>query len=80
MLGRTYEELKKDARLACKVRGHFIRRINTTSWTEAHGHRGAAKCEKCPAYVQVIQHPAPNEIDIGGPAVAMDCPTDPKWC
>ena len=30
-------------------------------------------CIYCDMYVQVIPKPYPNEIDIGGTAVALDC-------
>ena len=33
--------------------------------------RATAHCTLCGAWVQVIAHPAPNEIDIGGEAVAV---------
>lgn len=31
------------------------------------------KCAKCNKWVQVIVNPQPNEINIGGPAVATNC-------
>ena len=32
-----------------------------------------AKCRQCEKWVQVELNPAPNSIDIGGPAVALGC-------
>ena len=32
-----------------------------------------AECKVCGAWVQVNTNPAPNQIDIGGPSVAVDC-------
>lgn len=32
-----------------------------------------AKCRRCGAEVQVILYPKPNEINIGGEAVALTC-------
>jgi hypothetical protein len=36
-----------------------------------------AYCKYCQMYVQVIPKPYPNEIDIGGNAVAITCPSVP---
>jgi len=75
----TFEELKRSARQSCYWRGHRMKPIRLTHKMSGH-RRGAARCNFCPAWVNVLEHPAPNEIEIGGPAVAMNCPTDAKWC
>jgi hypothetical protein len=33
-----------------------------------------ATCKKCGMWVQVLPHPMSNEINIGGTAVALNCP------
>lgn len=40
-----------------------------------HVH-GIATCKVCGAYVGIDSDPWPNGIDIGGPAVAINCEGD----
>ncbi len=63
-------ELQDEALESCKFRGHKMGKFNKYNISE---------CTICKAWVQVDDKPAPNGIDIGGPAVALHCPTDPKW-
>ncbi len=52
---------------ACRFRGHDMGR-----WQETLG--GAYSCcQRCDAQVTVKVDPLPNNIDIGGSAVAMHC-------
>lgn len=47
----------------------------STNETEEEGRfRRHSKCRRCGMGVQILTHPAPNEIDIGGEAVALNCP------
>jgi len=59
--------LKRRAEQACEWRGH-----NMEPWEDGHnGDRAWARCQDCGATVMVICYPAPNEIDIGGEALAV---------
>ena len=61
--------LIREARKSCKFRGHrmepFERSHNNT--------RAISACYNCEATVQIDTKPAPNGIDIGGDAVAINC-------
>ena len=64
--------LKKRAKAASKLRGHKL-----GLWRVFPGKSRTicnAKCEVCGAEVQCNDHPLPNEIEIGGTAVALNCP------
>ena len=63
-------ELQTEALESCKFRGHNM---------SAFDENNISECKTCKAWVQTDAKPAPNGIDIGGPAVAMHCPVDPKW-
>ena len=67
-------KLKREALKSTRARGHKIhwappyhgelRSLQTGTCTRAH----------CSAWVQTDTRPQPNGIDIGGPAVALNCP------
>ncbi len=64
--------LKQTARQAASQRGHSLCRfakLTTGSGNQIH----IAHCGVCQADVSVKLHPLPNEIDIGGEAVALNC-------
>ena len=60
--------LKIEAWASATRRGHDMAHFTTLS-----GHLAEAICRDCGAYVQVDTNPAPNGIDIGGTAVAINC-------
>ena len=69
--------LKKQAQQSTAWRGHSMK------WHAPHHgeHRSyqTAECVRCGMDVCVNTRPMPNEIDIGGNAVALDCsPTGPR--
>jgi len=67
-MSKTLNELKLEAQFAAGYRGHRLGK-----WQD--GCRlSAADCEVCGLGVSVTPDPMPNEIDVGGRAVAMDCP------
>jgi len=71
-------ELERQAVEACEFRGHTIGK-----WVVYHGESKSLannECLICGAWVQCNTKPAPNDIDIGGPAVALTCtnPVLPK--
>src|SRR6266446_6276311 len=59
----TLQRLKKEALHACNRRGHTMSRFRGNT----------ATCKICKRWVQVLDKTLPNQIDIGGPAVALDC-------
>ncbi len=67
--------LKQEAQEAAEFQGHILGRWEDLGivW---HGPAARATCANkgCTAWVQVETKPAPNSIDIGGPAVAVGCP------
>ena len=65
---RSLAELKREAREAAADRGHDLMHFAKVS---ARIH--VAMCAKCKRQVQINTSPVPNEIDIGGEAVALDC-------
>ena len=68
--GMTLRGLRKDAKDTATWRGHDMGRFDRF---------GVSTCHKCEAWVQVDAKPAPNGIDIGGPAVAIGCENYPYW-
>lgn len=62
------QRLKREARAAATARGHTLARFNY--W---HGGRYYAYCSQCGEEALVRERPAPNEIEIGGEAVALNC-------
>ncbi len=64
--------LRKSAQRATSWRGHGMK------WAAPFGRAGGplsqfGTCKRCGMEVQLIEHPAPNQIDIGGEAVALNC-------
>ena len=68
---RRIDRLIREARDAATARGH---KLAPFARYGSAAHRGASsKCVKCGAFIQVTSSPMPNEIDIGGTAVALGC-------
>ena len=67
----TLYKLKLKAEQVASTRGHKI-----YDWNETGRHSAIAFCENCGRYVQVDSKPLPNGIDIGGPALALQCEDD----
>ena len=63
--------LKAQANESAERRGHKL------AWSGPyHGESRSveyAECERCEAFVSVSTRPMPNEIDVGGSAVAINC-------
>lgn len=71
---RSFAKLKRAARAAAEARGHRLEKFaSVPAWALAMGAKSEAACETCGAWVQVITRPMPNEIDIAGSAVAVNC-------
>lgn len=76
---RKIDRLRKEALQSCNARGHKMGRfIHDKLPCNTHGFHyvGFAECKECGAYVEILTHPQPNQIEIGGPAVAINCTGD----
>ncbi len=60
--------LQQTAMKVCEERGHDMTPFTSYSETNA-----VASCWTCHMEVRVITNPKPNEIEIGGEAVAIEC-------
>lgn len=69
---RALSTLKKEAQRYTSLRGHRMKWGNP--YCRASGPRmQIGKCRDCGMEVQLNEAPAPNGIDIGGEAVALNC-------
>lgn len=68
MASGDLNDLKGQALAACKRRGHTMQPWITYDETNA-----VTSCFGCGMEVQVLTNPAPNEVDIGGEALALNC-------
>lgn len=68
------QSLIDQAKDSASRRGHVL-----NSFSQATGARGrtSAECASCGAWVQVDTDPPANGVDVGGPAVAVDCVPHP---
>lgn len=70
-MGKGLKKLQKEALISTNFRGHSIK------WdTPYHGESKSIRlgtCKVCGAWVQINTKPLPNGVDIGGPAVALNC-------
>lgn len=68
---RKIDALIKEAREAAEWRGHNLYRFK-----HHNGYRviASTECKDCGYYVGVNARPLPNEIEISGSAVALNCP------
>lgn len=60
--------LKREAREAATSRGHQL-----SNFARISARLHVACCVKCQRKVQITTNPLPNEIDIAGEPVAIDC-------
>lgn len=63
------DDLKAEAHEACAARGHDM-----GLWERTRDVEARSKCLKCPGVVYVNTKPMPNDTDIVGDAVALNCP------
>jgi hypothetical protein len=66
------QQLEQSVLQSCVTRGH---RMTPFARLYEQKHISESVCEKCEAYAQVNTKPAPNQIAIGGTAVALKCRT-----
>lgn len=67
---RIERKLKLEALVACKKRGHDMERFKQHSFFL---NRHYSHCRRCDVQVEVNRQPMPNQVDIGGEAVALNC-------
>ena len=67
------ESLKKEATKSCKRRNHKM-----GAWVDTK-NSAHCQCLNCGAFVQVVTRPLPNDIHIGGTAVALQCNTQDQF-
>ena len=62
-------QLTKSALKSCEARGHLM-----AAFIHAHDDTAAiSHCVSCRRQALVLTNPQPNQIDIGGEAVALEC-------
>jgi len=70
---QSLDDLRTRATKSAGKRGHTIRWQKAVFSNYPDGTQ-QGDCTKCPAWVDIDSNPLPNGIDIGGPAIALDCP------
>lgn len=63
-------KLKLEALAVCRIRGHSMNRFRQHHFFL---NRHYSHCKKCDMQVEINRQPMPNQIDIGGEAVALNC-------
>lgn len=66
-----YESLKNQAKELASNRMHKLGRF--TFRLSPNRMVGCAECTVCKAHVTINTNPLPNDIDIGGTAIAVNC-------
>ncbi len=64
---RSLTALRREAATSARWRGHSLR------WQTFNPDSALGIC-RCGMQVLVLRKPSPNQIDIGGEAVAVSCP------
>ena len=64
---QTMDDLVQEVRRVSDLRGHHLGAFEGTQY------KLTATCQTCKAWAQCNTHPAPNEIDMSGPALAVMC-------
>lgn len=69
-MARSLLGLMLSARRSARLRGH---QLGNWEVLDAARDRARTHCRKCGMGVDIIRRPAPNEIDVAGQAVALNC-------
>jgi len=69
----TLGQLEMRALVSCENRGHYM-----SAFTSLTDHSAVATCFNCRHEVYVTTKPRPNEVDIGGGAIALNCKPRPE--
>src|SRR5262245_33173198 len=72
---KSLRTLRKAARIAAAERGHDLAPFQTL---RSRANMQQTECRSCNAHVTVTTRPLPNEVDIGGSAVAVSCDRSKK--
>jgi len=67
----SMKQLQREAKESCEWRGHSMIPWQYHSFWKNITY---SSCSKCSGFVQCDTAPPPNGIDIGGSAVAENCP------
>jgi len=77
---RKIERLRKEALESCKFRGHEMEKFRIHKTGSFRGtipikmvRKMSSTCTICGREVTINVRPLPNEIEIGGEAVALNC-------
>lgn len=75
---KKIDRLKKEAMGSCRWRQHNMGKFVNLTYGEGWRDPGprytaSSECSLCGAWVQIDTRPAPDGIEIGGPAVAVTC-------
>ena len=73
-MNKSVTLLKIEAQCAVKFRGHNLNRWSSSFDIKGNQIKADAHCKHCGMAVFVNSRPAPNDIDISGEAVALNCP------
>lgn len=68
---KKIDRLRIEALESCKWREHTMKRFEHIQ--TFRGIVGYSKCKVCGMEVSILTNPWPNEIEIGGEAVALNC-------
>jgi hypothetical protein len=74
---RKINRLIREAKLSCELRDHKMSRFSHGSVASFNEH-ASSTCNICGAYVAVCTAPYPNQVEIAGTAVALNCPVEQK--
>jgi hypothetical protein len=66
-------KLKHEAEEAAKFRGHKLGKWS--KFVQHHMSDATATCKKCKAWVIVNTKPKDDEVEMSGPAIAVNCTT-----
>jgi hypothetical protein len=66
------KQLRASAHAAAKKRGHNMGNFAKVRMNAKHP-AWSAQCKRCHRHMQVCLNPYPNETEIGGDAVALNC-------
>jgi len=78
--GQRRSNLLRQAHKACRNRGHVMRpfqRLGPTAPMDRHTAKWGSTCLLCGKVVWVTPNPLPNEAEIMGEAVALNCAKNP---
>ena len=74
---RKIDRLIKEAKESMEFRGHTPTQADIAKLggirTARRWYSAMVHCKDCRMWVQCLDYPLPNQIDIGGPAVALNC-------